>query len=236
MATMTKISGSVESYAHKAAKATLAGWLREAAEDQYDDWINACGLSWRVNRPGPYWGVWEEYPFTENGVEINNVWDEDDWWNDLAGLREHGDRRYAQALRLIGCQTFSHVGSGNYGFGGIDTQFFGPTSCREREAPKPSNPIPTYNDMLELGYPPRAIVDVAVQHKGTIIYCMEVVHKHGLTPQKRAFLQSLGTICLVIPAAWILSQVERPKRLVVTEMIGTNYGTVRDIEIARAWR
>lgn len=67
---------SIESYSHKAAKSVLAGWFRDAAEKAgRDNYATACGITWRVNRSGPHWGVWEEYPILEKD---HQVWDERD--------------------------------------------------------------------------------------------------------------------------------------------------------------
>lgn len=70
---------SVESYMHKAAKAVVAGWFREVAEQAgYDNYANCLGRWWRVNRRGPGWGVWEEYPVLADGFGLEQVWDETD--------------------------------------------------------------------------------------------------------------------------------------------------------------
>lgn len=80
---------SVESYAHLMAKQVFAGWLRDIARE-------ACGgddcegnpaarfdsIYWRVNRDGPHFGVWIEYPFgrpDQIGCRdgYDPVWDED---------------------------------------------------------------------------------------------------------------------------------------------------------------
>lgn len=69
---------SVESYAHKTAKATVAQWLRETASEcgGWDQYADLAGISWRVNRDGPHFGVWEEYPFILRGDGHYTVWDE----------------------------------------------------------------------------------------------------------------------------------------------------------------
>lgn len=75
-------TASVESFAHKEAKRLLVAWLREtAAAAGCDGRADFGGLSWRVNRPGPAWGVWNEHPILADGTGINPVWDEtDDRW------------------------------------------------------------------------------------------------------------------------------------------------------------
>lgn len=64
-----------ESYMHRAAKEVVVRWLREAAaEAGHDNYANVGGLIWRVNRGGPAWGIWQEYPFTPE--KFSEVWDE----------------------------------------------------------------------------------------------------------------------------------------------------------------
>lgn len=88
----------VESFAHRAAKELFASWLRELANEQTakgrDTPRFGNYLWWRVNRPGPHFGVWTEYPImpvfgttdcrepsNPGRVGINPVWDEqDDKW------------------------------------------------------------------------------------------------------------------------------------------------------------
>ena len=70
----------------KQAKKTLVTWLREKAKlaghDNYVEWGN---LSWRVNRPEPYYGIYDNYPITTDFP--SNV-DEcvDDPWGSVKGL------------------------------------------------------------------------------------------------------------------------------------------------------
>jgi hypothetical protein len=71
---------SVESYAHKAAKDLMASWFREiAAEAGHDNYAYFLGVYWRVNRPGPNWGVWTEYPVMRDERGLSFVWDECGW-------------------------------------------------------------------------------------------------------------------------------------------------------------
>lgn len=63
-------AASVESYMHRGAKEVFAGWLRDAARvacggDDCDGnpWARFGDIAWRVNRNGPHFGVWIEYPF-----------------------------------------------------------------------------------------------------------------------------------------------------------------------------
>ena len=93
----------VESYAHKAAKAVFASWLRGMSREvcKGDDCVRnprvdfGERLSWRVNRDGPHFGVWVEYPIGHrrfgNSEDLGSlsrlgrepVWDEvsEEWKN-----------------------------------------------------------------------------------------------------------------------------------------------------------
>lgn len=64
-----------ESYMHRAAKEVVTRWLREAAAAAGpNDYACLSPVTWRVNRDGPTWGVWEEYPLLETGCWP--AWDE----------------------------------------------------------------------------------------------------------------------------------------------------------------
>lgn len=68
-----------ESYAHKAAKEILAGWLRDQAVNHANpdsEWACLPPVSWRSNRTNG--GVWIEYPVCPCGAGYNPVWDEYD--------------------------------------------------------------------------------------------------------------------------------------------------------------
>lgn len=70
---------SLESYAHKAAKDVLSGWLREAAEKAgQDEYAHVADFFWRVNRGPPHFGIWTEYPILEDGYGADQVWNEID--------------------------------------------------------------------------------------------------------------------------------------------------------------
>jgi hypothetical protein len=59
---------STESYAHKAAKETLVGWLRgEAERVGLGEYARMAGLIWEVTDGPPDWGVWSEYPIVQDG-------------------------------------------------------------------------------------------------------------------------------------------------------------------------
>lgn len=227
---------SVESYAHKAAKATLAGWFRDAAAASESLYANPCGIWFRPNRGAPYWGVWEEYPFVGQHLGQNPVWDEQDWFDKLEAKRVHGHLDYGLALRdcgrytlktveIIRERTYTRTKIPGYTYLSFHTYECGPSA----EIPDGRQPHPTFEELKEIGTIPDAIADVAVQHKGTIAYAFEVVHKHGLTDKKRAFLRTLDCTTMVLDAGWILAQVECPKRLRVREVIN---GYANGVELA----
>lgn len=67
----------METHAHRLAKGLLVDWLRAAAQRAgYDEYAEFAGLSWRVNRPGPAWGIWAEYPILSDKTGLDQVWDE----------------------------------------------------------------------------------------------------------------------------------------------------------------
>lgn len=176
---MNRIHGrqSVESYAHKAAKQVVVGWLRDVAGATVNGPVDytprdALDISWRPNRGEPHFGVWEEYPILENGVGISPVWDE----VSLDGVERHENGSYS-----------------------INSPY--------RGLP------PTYAELTERKEPLRAILDIAVQHKGAICLGIEIVHKNPPHQAKLDFLRRgvhLQTL-LILPASWVLAQVEMPK-------------------------
>lgn len=177
----------LESYKHKAAKAVVLGWLREAAADVgYDRGAAAVGLSWRVNRHGPHWGIWPEYPVARDPdghlIGDSPVWDETDWWVDLPGF-------------VCRCEPFVLCECG------------------------PGRP-PTYDELVALRYRPQVIFDIAVQHKGALLYGIEIVHTSAPSAAKIEALQGLACDTYVVSAEWVLRQVGRPRRLAVVDAYG----------------
>lgn len=77
--------------------------------------------------------------------------------------------------------------------------------------------VPSYDDLIEIGMMPLVIFDVAVLVKGILHTAYEVVHTHGVTAQKRAYLKRLrahGPLdVFTVPAKWIVAQPSRPSRL-----------------------
>lgn len=80
---------------------------------------------------------------------------------------------------------------------------------------------PTYAELSDLGMPPSVIFDVAVQHKGSLIFGIEIVHRHGITPRKSRLLREFGPFLQVytIPAEWIMCQVGKPEHLVLERVL-----------------
>jgi hypothetical protein len=73
---------------------------------------------------------------------------------------------------------------------------------------------PTYEELKARSMIPTAILDIAIQHKGTIISGVEIVHKHAPDEHKLAFLDWRGIHkVLVIPAKWVLGQIDKPRRI-----------------------
>ena len=85
-----------ESYLHNEAKQLLLKWLRKTAEKseeiEKDCYCSFCGIKWRVNRGPPFYGVFDEYPIT-NENEGPQVWDERGWdeqtYPDYKWMKEH---------------------------------------------------------------------------------------------------------------------------------------------------
>jgi hypothetical protein len=80
---------------------------------------------------------------------------------------------------------------------------------------------PTFEETIRLGYTPIVIFDVAIQHKGSILYGFEVVHRNGISEAKLAYLQRIRVTTFTIDADWILSRAKRPQELVCQRVVGT---------------
>lgn len=82
---------------------------------------------------------------------------------------------------------------------------------------------PTYEECLALGLVPEVIFDVAIQHKGTIVYGIEVVHKNDISPEKMLRLESYYGVEPIevyrVDAGWIMSQVRRPDKIKCTRLV-----------------
>lgn len=172
----------VESYKHLFAKDTLAGWFREISS--HDEYVGIAPVRWRVNRPGPNFGIWTEYPICIDSkneiVGIDPVWDESPRW----GYAEDG------------------------------------IAALPRGGERP----PSYQEVIGMGLTPVLIFDVAVQHKGNIIYALEVVHRNDISATKldyihRARSRSNSLEVYTIDADWILSRTKRPTELACKRII-----------------
>ena len=79
---------NMESYLHRHAKAVMVQWLRDWAAKADDDGYQTDAFrrwspfSWRVNRGGPHYGIWEEWPVCRD-FGVAAVWDESAWAWDL---------------------------------------------------------------------------------------------------------------------------------------------------------
>ena len=93
-------------------------------------------------------------------------------------------------------------------------------------------PIPTYEELALNNIYPFAIADIAISHKGSIYYVIEIVHKNEISNEKIAKLERLITAWGVeiwrIEAHWILSQIEVPTNFpeACIRRVG-NYGEVK---------
>ena len=95
MSELAPLHTSLESLAHRTAKGALLLWLRDAASTAgYDHEARLGRLAWRVNRGGPHYGIWSEYPIVAGGNGNERVWDElDERWFDAACRRIEAEAR-----------------------------------------------------------------------------------------------------------------------------------------------
>lgn len=184
---------SLESHMRRLAKGLLVEWFRNAAEKGDGDWWYCCGVSARPNRTGPYWGVFEEYPVCDFQAEGCPVWDEEDWWQTF-------EAKTGQRL------------DGVVGRGSSDEQ----EPLHRVHLPRP----PSRTELLTIGMPPVAILDIAVQHKGNIKFGIEIKHKHAVPESKAKFLDRCAFPVFEVKAQWIMSQVGIPQWLVVDRVFG----------------
>lgn len=80
------------------------------------------------------------------------------------------------------------------------------------------NDVPTYQQCLDAKLLPICIFDVAVRYRGIIRFAFEIVHKHDLTDEKRAYIkrilqESYLAFVYGLDADWVLSQVRPPKKI-----------------------
>lgn len=70
--------------------------------------------------------------------------------------------------------------------------------------------VPTYQQCTDAGLVVAMIFDVAVYHKGTIAFAIEVCHRHAVDDGKEALILKFGAPVYEMDAEWILRQVGRP--------------------------
>lgn len=78
--------------------------------------------------------------------------------------------------------------------------------------PRWRNRPPNYDELVNIGLRPMAILDIAVQHKGNITVAIEIKHKHACDARKLGFLR-LHTSVLEVPAYWALGQIDTPTEI-----------------------
>jgi len=82
-----------------------------------------------------------------------------------------------------------------------------------RDPPLFQEAPPTYEWCRSMGMGIACIPDIAIQHKGRIIYAVEIVHKNPIKQQKLVFYERNDIIPVEVKASWIMRQVRRPSRL-----------------------
>lgn len=85
-------------------------------------------------------------------------------------------------------------------------------------APSCNASVPTYQQCIDAKLLPICIFDVAVESEGNLIYAFEIVHKNDLTAEKKAYIDRIAQETSLLgvyglSADWVLSQVQRPRRL-----------------------
>lgn len=167
-----------ESYLHAAARHVMLGWLRNASERAgVGNHVYFDDINWQVNRAGPEWGVWPEYPLVDDMRENSYYsWDEYNFSWSIKGDPDDGPKLWRME---------------------------GPSFA------KTNPPIPTYEELVQIGHPPFAILDIAIQNKGCLVHGIEIVHKHDLTPKKMKLLEDIPRVWRV-DARWVLGQIGEP--------------------------
>ncbi len=84
--------------------------------------------------------------------------------------------------------------------------------------------IPTLEEYIrDYGTYPKAIYDIAIQHKGWISHAFEVVWKSDVSDRKLAVLQYIDITVYTVSAHWILSQTGVPERIKCDRRIEGTY-------------
>ena len=82
--------------------------------------------------------------------------------------------------------------------------------------------VPTYNQCVErYGIYPIAVIDIVCTHKGIPLFGIEICHKNPVSKEKIKKIKDIippgNEFTLIeIDATWIMSQINRPKKLVYT--------------------
>lgn len=96
---------------------------------------------------------------------------------------------------------------------GHETTYAWDEGCGPRWPSLEYGRVPTYKQCIDLGIEIAMIFDVAVYHKGTIAFAIEVRHRHAVDERKGAMIEAFGAPVFEMEAEWILRQVRRPDRL-----------------------
>jgi len=85
---------------------------------------------------------------------------------------------------------------------------------------KNKNPVPTYKQCMKNNFNVVAVLDIAVQHKGSIFQGIEICHKNPVSDKKVEKLKNMGLNELVeIDADWVLNQVGIPKEIKIKRLL-----------------
>ena len=83
-----------------------------------------------------------------------------------------------------------------------------------------NNPVPTYQQCMKNNFNVVAVLDIAVQHKGSIFQGIEICHKNPVSDKKVQKLKEIGLNELVeIDADWVLNQIGIPKEIKIKRFL-----------------
>ena len=91
----------------------------------------------------------------------------------------------------------------------------------------PGTYIPTYDECINSGNIPIAIIDVVVYHKGSVIFGIEICNKNPVSVEKQIKIIELydktehhwQTPIFEIDSNWIMQQIRQPKKLIFKRQI-----------------